>query len=221
MNLNIKTTKDMKEVADFVASSINKKLEEGKKVLWFVSGGSAIPMEVLVAKKIKEKLSDNLVVALVDERYGPVGHPDSNWFKLEIAGFKIKGAKMIPILINKNMKETIEKTKDIMTHELNKAKYKIGIFGIGIDGHTAGILPHTIALKSNDIICTYDTDLHSRITITPKTIEKLDEAILYAMGESKWASIELLKKDISIEDEPAQILKKVPLLTIFTDYKKI
>ena len=56
-------------------------------------------MEVLVAKKIKEKLSDNLVVALVDERYGPVGHPDSNWFKLEIAGFKIKGAKMIPILI--------------------------------------------------------------------------------------------------------------------------
>ena len=48
----------------------------------------------------------------------------------------------------------------------------------------------------------------------------LDEIILYAVGESKWKILEKLEMDLPIEDMPSQVLKKVPLLTIFTDYKK-
>ena len=70
----------------------------------------------------------------------------------------------------------------------------------------------------------------SRITITPFAIKKLDEAVIWAQGEEKWEVIKNLKNDIparphegsgaggDITKQPAQILKKVPLLTIFTDY---
>lgn len=219
MNLNIKTTKDEAEITEYVSSSINSKLKQGKKVLWFVSGGSSIPIEIKIAKKIDLSVANKLVIILGDERYGPLGHLESNWEKLIDAGFNVKGANMIPILNGKDIRKTTEEIKSILKDELDRADYKIGFFGIGIDMHTAGILPHTEAVKSKDFICTYETDLHNRITITFKTISMLDEAILYAMGEVKWGAIENLKKDSPIEDAPAQIFKQVPVFTIFTDYK--
>lgn len=218
MNLNIKTTKDKDEIAEFVSSSINEKLKQGKRVLWFVSGGSSISVEVKIAEKIDKTLSDKLVVILGDERFGPLGHLESNWEQLIDAGFDIKGASMIPILKGKDMRKTTEEIKIILKDELKKADYKIGFFGVGIDMHTSGILPHTDAVKSDDLVCTYETDLYDRITITFKTIQMLDEAVLYAMGEVKWGAIESLRSDLPIDDAPVQILKRVPMLTIFTDY---
>jgi 6-phosphogluconolactonase/glucosamine-6-phosphate isomerase/deaminase len=219
MSLNIKTTKEIEEVADFVAFSINKELELGKRVLWFVCGGSSIPVEVLIAKKIKENFSDKLVVTLTDERYGNEKHLESNWFKLENAGFKIKGAKMIPFLSGDGISETTKKVRGILKEELDKAQYKIGVFGVGIDSHTAGLLPHTLSVENNELVYTYEADLYNRITITPKTILMLDEAILCVFGSDKWPILKKLEVDTPLEVEPVQILKKVLLLTIFTDYK--
>ncbi len=219
MDLNIKTTKNIFEIADFVSFSINRELQKGRNVLFFISGGSAIPLEVEISKRIKEKLSGNLVVTLVDERYGLVDHLDSNWFKLKEGDFTIKEAKLIPFITGADFSTTVKEVRKMLKQELNKADYKIGIFGIGIDGHTAGILPHSEAIKINELACAYETELYDRITITPKTILQLDEAIIYAMGELKWPIINDMKKDLPVEDEPAQILKKVPLLTIFTDFK--
>lgn len=219
MDLNIITTKEIKEVVEFVSFKINDNLAQGKKVLWFVSGGSAIIPEVEIAKRIKEEYSDKLVVILGDERYGEVDYPESNWFKLNNSRFKIKGAKMVPIIIGKGMRETTENIRDILQDEFASSQYKIGFFGIGVDGHTAGILPHTEAVNSKELICTYETDLHTRITITPKTIMMLDEAVLFSLGEMKWGALNKLKEEVPIDEEPAQVLKNVPLLTIFTDYK--
>lgn len=218
MNLNIKTTKDKDEIAEFVSSSINEKLKQGERVLWFVSGGSSISVEVKIAEKIDSNFSNKLVVILGDERFGPLGHLESNWEQLIDAGFDIKGASMIPILKGKDMRKTTEEIKMILKDELKRADYKIGFFGVGIDMHTSGILPHTDAVKSDDLVCTYETDLYDRITITFKTIQMLDEAVLYAMGEVKWGAIESLKNDLPIDSAPVQILKRVSKLTIFTDY---
>ena len=35
---------------------------------------------------------------LTDERYGPVGHPDSNWSQLLQKGFDLPQAKLVPVL---------------------------------------------------------------------------------------------------------------------------
>lgn len=218
MNLNIKEVVDIKKIAETIASSINEKLELGKSVLLLFSGGSAIPLEIEIVKRIKENFENKLVVSLVDERYGPVGHPNSNWATLKNKGFDILNAKKIPVLEGENINITILDFKEILKNELERADYKVGVFGMGIDGHTAGILPHSEAIHSEDLVCYYSTLLYDRITITPKVISQLDEAFAYVMGEEKWGALENLEKDLSTEEQPAQLLKKVPLLTIFTDY---
>jgi len=219
MNLNIKITKNILEIAQYVSNLINDQLNLGKNVLFFISGGSAIPLEVEISKRIKKINQGNLVVTLVDERYGLINHLDSNWFNLKEGGFKIKNTKFIPMITGNDFSTTTKDVQRMLKEEISKADYKIGIFGIGIDGHTAGILPKTEAVNSNEFAFAYETEKYDRITITPKTILMLDEAIVYAMGDIKWPLIENLKNEISIEEMPAQILKKVRLLTIFTDYK--
>jgi 6-phosphogluconolactonase/glucosamine-6-phosphate isomerase/deaminase len=221
MNLNIKTTKNILEIAQYISNLINNQLNLGKNVLFLVSGGSAISLEVEISKRIKKINPGNLVVTLVDERYGLINHLDSNWFNLKEGGFKIKDAKFIPMITGKDFSTTIKDVQRMLKEEISRADYKIGIFGIGIDGHTAGILPHTEAVNSNELAFAYETELYDRITITPKTILLLDEAIVYTMGDIKWPMIENLKNEIPTEEMPAQILKQVSLLTIFTDYNMI
>lgn len=220
MSLVIKTTTNIEDPADFIAKIILNKLELGKSVLFFVTGGSSIPVCVKVSEIIREHSHSNLTIMLTDERYGSVDHDDSNWYKLIKSGFSLPEAKLIPTLTGDNHIITTEKFNKALREELKNAKYKIGLFGIGIDGHTAGILPDTEAVSSHDLACGYDTSIFSRITMTPKAIVELDEAVVWTQGKEKWEVLKNLEQKIDIRKQPAQILKKVPLLTIFTDYKK-
>lgn len=224
MSLDIKNTTKIEEAADFVALSVLNQLKIGKRVLLFLTGGSSIAVGVKVADILREEkienLLENLTITLTDERYGPTDHFNSNYFQLTEKGFNLPQAKIIPILIDDDRNITTEKFNIALKQEFEKAYYKIGLFGIGTDGHTAGILPESDAINSSNLVYSYDTPVFSRITITPKAIEELDEAVVWAQGEDKWKVIRDLEKEISIIKQPAQILKKVPLLTIFTDYKE-
>jgi 6-phosphogluconolactonase/glucosamine-6-phosphate isomerase/deaminase len=219
MNLNIKTTTNIEDPANAIASSILKQLSLNKKVLFFATGGSSIAVASKVSEILKDHDLHNLTVMMTDERYGEVGHKDSNWFQLIQKGFVLPNAKLIPILTGDSPEVTTEKFTENLHRELDNAEYKIASFGVGADGHTAGILPGTIAVHSNDLACHYDTQAFSRITITPLVIEKLDEAVVWMQGENKWPVVKNLEEETDIEKQPVQILKKVPLLTIFTDYK--
>lgn len=220
MNLNIKTTIKIEDPAELIASSILNQLKLSKKVLFFATGGSSIAVASRVADLLRADSLENLTVMMTDERYGEVDHADSNWFQLIQKGFVLPGAKLIPILTGEGIEKTTENFILNLEEELKNAEYKIASFGVGADGHTAGILPGTVAVHSLDLACHYDTPTFSRVTITPMVIEKLDEAVVWMQGENKWPVVENLSEVIEIEKQPVQVLKKVPLLTIFTDYKK-
>lgn len=220
MDLAIKTTTRIEDAASFVASSILDKLKSGKHVLFFVTGGSSISVGVKIAELLRNYPHKNLTVALTDERYGPVEHINSNLFQLIQQGFNLPQAKIIPILTGKDRATEIKNFNEILNEEFIIAEYKIGLFGLGRDGHTAGILPDSKAVYSEDLVFGYSAPVFSRITITPKAIEKLDEAVVWAQGEDKWDVLKSFQTNIDIIKQPAQVLKKIPLLTIFTDYKK-
>lgn len=225
MSFEIKTTTNPEDAANHVVLSILNQLQLGKHVLFFTTGGSSISVAVKVSDILREHpkqtLTQNLTVMMTDERYGPVGHADSNWQQLIEHGFNLNQAKLIPILTGDSRDITTEKFNAVLDQELKAADYKIGLFGIGKDGHTAGILPGSPAISSENLAFGYDTETFSRITMTPKAIEKLDEAVVWVQGEEKWEVVENLKeKSIDIINQPAQVLKKVPLLKTFTDYKK-
>lgn len=222
-SLSIKNTTEASDAAEFLAASILRELRRGKRVLWFATGGSSVRVGILVAKILSEDGGDacgNLTVTLTDERYVEPGHADSNWHELMEGGFDIPGAELIPVLGGGDMEETNKKWSGILEEEMKNADFRIGLFGIGADGHTAGILPGSPAVDAAGPSAAYSGGKFERITITPETVIKLNEAVAFVQGEPKWPIIEDLEGgDKSISEQPAQILKQIPTLTIFTDYK--
>lgn len=217
--MNIKTTKEPKDAAEFVANAISNQLKQGKEVLFFVPGGSSIAVAVKVAELLKSQPHDKLSTTLTDERYGEVGHKDSNWQQLLDKGFDLPEAKLIPVLTGDDFETTVHNFNENLAYEFNVAKYTIGLFGVGKDSHTAGITPGSIAVKYPDLVCGHQTDKFARITVTPTLIKELDEAVVFMQGEEKWQVVKDFEKNIDVMKAPVQILKKIPLLTIFTDYE--
>jgi 6-phosphogluconolactonase/glucosamine-6-phosphate isomerase/deaminase len=207
-------------VAGFLANLILEKLKLGQKVLWLVPGGSALNVAVMAAKEISAKPHHNLSVTLTDERYGEIGHPSSNWQQLQDQGFLLKEAKLIPVLDGKSFIDTAKNFSNNLKKALEEADYSIGLFGIGPDGHTAGILPHSQAVSSTELAVAYDAGNFKRITVTPLAISCLNEGVVFAKGEAKWPTLSCLSKSLTLSEQPAQALKVLDSLTVFTDYKE-
>lgn len=204
-------------VIDYLANTIITLLANGKRVAWFVTGGSGIPLEVEVSKRIAGKELGHLMVTLSDERFGSVGHADSNWQQLQEGGFALPGAEVVPVLYDATQQDTVAAYNQTVRRFIETADYKLGFFGMGADGHVAGILPESAVLESQAMADIYDAGSFTRITMTPFAISQLDEAVLYATGESKRTALENLTKDLIIANQPAQILKQLHTLTIFND----
>ena len=218
MSTRFVTTISSEPVAKYMAELIDTHLDGGRKVLWLLSGGSGIATAVAAHRLISSKRRSNLVIMQIDERYGQVGHADSNWRQLEAAGLKLtEGETAIPILTGATMEATVQEYATKLDQELQWANARIGFFGMGADGHTAGILPGSPAVSSGDLVAGYTGPDFERITITANVIKQLDEAILYAAGEGKKAQLEVLQHNKPAEDQPAQFLKQAKNLTVFND----
>jgi 6-phosphogluconolactonase/glucosamine-6-phosphate isomerase/deaminase len=215
---NMKAQNNVIDAAtDYIFRQISSQLEAGKSVLWLVPGGSSIEVALLVAKTLAGHDLSKLTMTLTDERYGPVGHADSNWRQLSDSGFALPGATLHPVLTDLPMDETVQHFGEIIRSAFSEADYSIGFFGIGPDGHTAGMLPGSPAATATTTTSGYDAEKFLRITITKSVIAKLDEAVVYAVGENKWPIVNALNDTITSEDWPALSLRTAGKLTIFSD----
>lgn len=205
-----------KPVVTYLVSTILDHLQKHETVLWLIPGGSAITIASEVSKQLQGHDLSKLYVTLTDERYGNVGHSDSNWEQLLEAGLALPGAQLYPVLANTDRSTTTENFTARLRRLLDASDFKIGLFGIGADGHTAGILPQSPAVASTAYAVDYDANFQ-RITMTFEAIKCLDEVVVYAMGPSKKPVLDTLENSLPLSEQPAQILKQVPKLTIFND----
>jgi 6-phosphogluconolactonase/glucosamine-6-phosphate isomerase/deaminase len=219
MSVVFKKVTDQHTIAAFIAEKLKTALLGGKKVLWLVPGGSAIAVAIEVSKLLANQDLSNLSVTLTDERYGDTGHADSNWKQLENLDFKLERAKLFPVLAGLDREQTTKDFAHNLVQLLKNNDYKLGFFGIGPDGHTAGILPGSPAVTATELAASYKAPGFERITMTPPAITQLDEVVIYAMGEKKWPIFDQLETDLPLDEQPAQIHKQVPNVTIFNDYK--
>lgn len=206
-------------VTDYLFTDISMQLAKGKKVLWLIPGGSAIPIAQDVLQRLQTIDCSQLAISLTDERWGDVGHTDENWTTIFNDTSKPAGANCVPVNQGKNIEHTTMDYHAKLKQLFEWADYRIGFFGIGPDGHTAGILPHSPAVRSLDLGAGYDAGNYRRITMTPLAIERLNTAIVYAAGKPKHPILDGLSNDISIDDMPSQALKRAGKLVIFNDYK--
>jgi len=203
----------------YVTDVIANKLATGKKVLWLIAGGSAIKVAVEVSQKLPKNNLQNLTVTLTDERYGPVGHADSNWPQLLSAGFKLDGANMQPVLKGNSIVQTAKDYSETLKEDLKRVDYSIALAGMGPDGHIYGIKSGSPSVRSNHTVVAYKWDDYERITPTIKFIIKLDETVMYVAGQEKWSQLDDLDKDLDPNKQPAQLLKNLKKVIIFNDHK--
>lgn len=205
-------------IVTYLSELITGKLKSDSKVLLLVPGGSGIGTAVAVAEKLKDTDLSNLTITLTDERFGPVGHADENWQQLLDQGFVMSGVRSYRVLRGGSLQETAQAFSETLDRFLDESDYAVGLFGIGRDGHTAGIKPRTVAVTESNLVSEYEGSDFQRITTTFSAIQRLDEALLYATGESKRVVLnELLNQSIDLNQQPAQILKTVKKSTVFTD----
>lgn len=211
-----------KGAIDTIVQTLRFHLNENKKVVWLLSGGSGAKVCLEVAKQLQDIPLNNLFVTMSDERYGEVGHPDENWQQLLDSGFSLPSASLYRPLQGLDRQQTTQLFATWLKEHIEAADYAIGVFGIGPDGHTAGIKPHSPATEVSSWAVDFTGTDFERITMTFPAIRALDEAVTQAMGADKAATIdELLHSDTDLASQPAQVLKTVKKSTLYTDYKEV
>ena len=202
-----------------LGNRLQQELSAGKRVLWFFSGGSNIPLTAQVMNGLAAELTAKLVIMPIDERYGDPGHADSNVQQLLDAGFDVKQGKLIPVLDGNPAEEAAKHFAENLEQCLSESDIAIGQLGMGMDGHVSGILPHTSAVTANGMAHYYHgTDGHERITTTLPMLRRLDTIWLFAYGDNKRQQLlDLRDKALPLDDQPAQVLKEMSDATVYND----
>ena len=212
----------VKSAAEHLATTIKEHLAADEHVLWLLSGGSGINVVLETDRLLTGTDLTRLSVTLSDERYGNVGHADENWQQLLDGGLKLEGATLYRPLMNEDRTITTDEFGAWIMQVMSDANYKIGLFGIGNDGHTAGIKPKSSAVEATAWADSFKGDDFERITITPFAISQLDEIVVQASGADKLPILKsLLHENLPVSDQPAQVLKSVSKCTLYTDNKEI
>lgn len=205
-----------------MAEKIAASLGENLRVLWLICGGSNIPLAAhtmeLVRRKVSFEQIERLTVGQTDERYGPVGHQDSNWKQMEDAGFNFDNTTAMPILLGESLEKTVGDYARRLSNAFQENDIVIAQFGIGADGHVAGMLPQTGGIDSREMVFGYESSPFVRVTLTPPAFEHIDIAYTFAFGEAKQEAVRNLKeKELSVAEEPCQILKTIPESFFYSD----
>lgn len=196
-----------------------------KNVVWLVSGGSNIALSLQVIRALPQEHLDRLTIMLSDERYGKPGHADSNWQQLADTGFaataEAGGATFLAVLQpDMTLDDTCEHYGKVVCNVFDQADVIIAQLGIGGDGHIAGILPRSAAVDSQKQVAGYDSGTFQRITMTPPTLLRVTAAYVYAYGDTKHQALRKLEsQDVSVGEQPAQILKQISESHLFTDQR--
>jgi 6-phosphogluconolactonase/glucosamine-6-phosphate isomerase/deaminase len=211
--------KDWDTGTQALTERLTRELKKKQRVLWLVGGGSNISVSVKVMAALPNEQTKDLAIFMTDERYGEIDHVDSNAKQLYDAGFHTKQAIFVPMLApGFSLNETRERYAQAIKLAMEHADVIIAQFGIGPDGHIAGILPHSEGVEAHGWVCAYEAPHYMRVTLTFDALRHITAAYVFARGDEKKPALELLRDhNLTLIEEPAQILKDLPEAYIYND----
>lgn len=204
------------------------------QVLLFVSGGSSLT----VLPYTENEDYSHVTISVLDERFGKTNE-NNNFSQLKLLPwsdyFLKKGGKFISTKIlkgdtQKKLAERFEKEIENWMN-INKKGKMIALFGMGSDGHTAGIFPFpedsemfNKIFDSKNIIASYDAAekniFPNRITTTNAIFKKIEIGFAFICGEEKRKALNDFKENNKKSNElPIMFLKSIKKIKIVTDIK--
>lgn len=162
-----------------------------------LSGGST-PKPLYEAIAAQQLAWDKIHVFWGDERYVPPDHPDSNQLMARRAwldSVNIPDANIHPMPTDESdpavaARKYEEHLTQFFQAQAGFPALDLVLLGIGDDGHTASLFPHTEALKVRDQLITVgNKDGQPRITFTAPLINKARCVIFIVAGDNKRAAL--------------------------------
>jgi 6-phosphogluconolactonase/glucosamine-6-phosphate isomerase/deaminase len=224
-----------------LAGKIEPYLARGERALLLVSGGSCVDVAVDACARLRSAFRGNgdarrlLSITLADERYGPIDHADSNWRLLVERGFDPSPFDAVPLLdgamdgisgedlVEAGLAEATGRFARFLAvaaerHEKGSL-YIAAAFGIGVDGHTAGILPLSPAASLDPDGTEYATGYRAlpfaRITIAPAFFRHIDYAAIWANGAEKRDALAALNASGAVAEIPARLIGRAREAVLF------
>lgn len=192
------------------------------KIGLLLPGGSNITAAADAINRLKETDKQKLDIILSDERYGPVGHPDSNEKQYQDAGLNLRNLNYHSLLNNLSQEDTLRNAIEAYRSLFDNNEVIFAFLGIGADGHIAGVLPSTPGVNSNNSVVMYNSEPFIRITPSLATIFRIDRVVVGAIGDNKLDALRALKSNTeNTTSTPALVLNNINDVTIFTDQKEI
>lgn len=207
-----------KEAANLIAVVCTQK---NGQVQIGLSGGNT-------PRPIYERLANNneidfakVVFFVVDERYVPISHPDSNIGMIEKSLINLLSPKPCDFFgFDTSLSwEKAAAEYDILLHNKASNGLDLIILGMGNDGHTASLFPFSPLLaERNHWAAQSETEnfaIKKRLTMTFPVILASKKILLLIRGSEKEASLrELINGEKMILEFPARALLAHPNLTI-------
>ncbi|MDH3349865.1 MAG: 6-phosphogluconolactonase, partial [Desulfobulbaceae bacterium] len=203
--------------ADHIGELLTKAVTQRGKASMAVSGGST-PKPLFQALAKKDLDWQNIHITLVDERWVPPDHPESNeklvrdhLLQDKAAKALFTGLKTEHINAAASRKTTEEQLKTL------PLPFDVVILGMGGDGHTASFFPNAPelpkALNPNSTnLCETITPPHAphqRMTLTLPVLLKARHLILHITGTDK---LTVLNNALT-----QQNAKQMPIYSVFDD----
>ena len=233
--MNIHSYPTLPEATAAAGEYLNELLTDHKKshILLLLSGGSSLAVLDYVNTS---PLGENLTITMLDERFSQ--EPEiNNFLKLQkldfysgalAAGVNFIGTLPRPGENLEDMRYRME--TNLRTWQKDHPRGKIfAVFGMGSDGHTAGIFPFeedaqffSENFENRHYVAGYKADgkhkYPERLTATFPFFKNIDEAILFACGhEKKEALSQLIKGAEQPHRLPALGIYETKNFSIFTD----
>jgi 6-phosphogluconolactonase/glucosamine-6-phosphate isomerase/deaminase len=215
---NVTKTEAEHIIAEKIKSSTKK------RILYLLSGGSSASVGVAALGLLGESVRKKISVAMVDERFVPYNTKDSNAYLLKKLGIFDFVSVFDEVLENNSESDrnkAAQNYENKLSNALEDSDYIIAVLGIGVDNHTAGILPGINFNDSNNLVVDYSSDTFERISISPHFFNSIDMLFVYVEGDEKESAVMAVSEVHDSVDYPSQLIKNAKQYEILYNKGKL
>lgn len=179
-------------LAQCIVEGLLNTIDERGRASLAVSGGST-PVSLFRVLSTIDIPWSKVVVTLVDERWVPESHVDSNAHLLRRHLLRERAAKAHFVGLKTNVSDPFVALVDVRAKLLREVlPLDVAVLGMGEDGHTASLFPRaqglSEALDSEGQVC-YGIRPpfapHARMTLSASTLLGTKQLFLHIIGEKK------------------------------------
>ena len=201
-NQNVEVLADksalVKRAKEIVVEQIQKTVEEKGRFTLVLAGGST-PKPVYESLAQESLPWSKIHFFWGDERYVPATDPNSNELmarqallnKIDIPKDNIHPIKITGESPQKDARQHEAELKEFFNEPEGFPTFDLILLGMGDDGHTASLFPHTEALSVKDSLVTVgNKDGEPRISMTIPLINQANSVLFLVAGENKRSALQ-------------------------------